>query len=56
MAKGVFAGKTRKQRANTCRFVEFETGADLKTAVSKLDGQEFKGAVVHCAADVSSRC
>ena len=33
-------------------FVEFETGADLKTAVEKLDGQEFKGATVHCVADV----
>ncbi|KIW12552.1 hypothetical protein PV08_09829 [Exophiala spinifera] len=33
-------------------FVEFETQADLKTAVEKLDGQTFKGAVVHCTADV----
>ena len=39
--------------ADWCSFVEFETGADLKTAVSKLDGQEFKGAVVHCTSDVS---
>lgn len=44
--------------SNTClslsSFVEFETQADLKTAVEKLDGQTFKGAVVHCTADVSS--
>jgi len=46
----------RAQAADSGRFVEFETGADLKTAVSKLDGQEFKGAVVHCAADVSLSC
>ncbi|KAH8598976.1 hypothetical protein B0O99DRAFT_32496 [Bisporella sp. PMI_857] len=32
-------------------FVEFETAADLKTAVEKLDGREFKGATVHCVAD-----
>ena len=34
------------------RFVEFETAADLKTAVEKLDNQEFKGATVRCTADV----
>ncbi|KIW65965.1 hypothetical protein PV04_08178 [Phialophora macrospora] len=33
-------------------FVEFETAADLKTAVEKLDGQTFKGATVHCTADI----
>ena len=33
-------------------FVEFETAADLKTAVEKLDNQDFKGANVHCTADV----
>lgn len=33
-------------------FVEFETGADLKTAVEKLDGREFKGSVVHCISDI----
>lgn len=33
-------------------FVEFETGADLKTAVEKLDGREYKGALVHCTSDV----
>ena len=34
-------------------FVEFETSADLKSAVEKLDGREFKGATVHCTPDVS---
>jgi RNA recognition motif-containing protein len=33
-------------------FVEFETAADLRTAVEKLDGQEFKKQRVHCVADV----
>ncbi|KAH8808434.1 hypothetical protein F5884DRAFT_370655 [Xylogone sp. PMI_703] len=32
-------------------FVEFETAADLKTAVEKLDGREFKGVRVTCIAD-----
>ncbi|KAI9803039.1 MAG: hypothetical protein M1825_002274 [Sarcosagium campestre] len=32
-------------------FVEFETAADLKTAVAKLDGHEFKGVRVTCTAD-----
>lgn len=34
------------------RFVEFETDTDLKTAVEKLDNQDFKGTNVHCYADV----
>ena len=34
------------------RFVEFETASDLKTAVEKLDGREFKGARVTCVPDV----
>ncbi|KAI6246516.1 hypothetical protein HI914_05823 [Erysiphe necator] len=33
------------------RFVEFETATDLKTAVEKLDGREFKGVAVTCIAD-----
>ncbi|KAH0440248.1 pre-mRNA splicing factor [Colletotrichum camelliae] len=33
-------------------FVEFETAADLRTAVEKLDGREFKGNRVTCVADV----
>ncbi|KAM6532996.1 hypothetical protein FALCPG4_006029 [Fusarium falciforme] len=32
-------------------FVEFETAADLRTAVEKLDGREFKGQRVQCVAD-----
>jgi len=35
-------------------FVEFETTGDLKTAVEKLNEQEFKGANVHCEADEQS--
>ena len=34
-------------------FVEYETAADLVSAVEKLDGQEFKGATVRCISDVS---
>merc|ERR1712000_485060 len=32
-------------------FVEFESAADLRTAVEKLDGREFKGTRVQCVAD-----
>ncbi|KAK1771840.1 hypothetical protein QBC33DRAFT_169492 [Phialemonium atrogriseum] len=32
-------------------FVEFETAADLRTAVEKLDGREFKGQRVTCVAN-----
>ncbi|KAI0152608.1 PXA domain-containing protein [Xylariaceae sp. FL1272] len=35
-------------------FVEFETAADLKTAVEKLDQREFKGQRVTCLADIQS--
>lgn len=35
-----------------CSFVEFESAADLRTAVEKLDGREFKGQRVNCVADV----
>lgn len=35
------------------RFVEYETAADLKTAVEKLDRREFKGQEVTCIQDVS---
>ena len=34
------------------RFVEFESAADMKVAVEKLDGSEFKGSNVRCVADV----
>lgn len=37
-------------------FVEFESAADLRTAVEKLDGRDFKGKSVTCVADVSLRC
>lgn len=33
-------------------FVEFETSADLRTAVEKLDNTEFKGQAVRCTANV----
>ena len=33
-------------------FVEFETSADMKTAVEKLNETDFKGAIVSCIADV----
>lgn len=33
-------------------FVEFESANDLKAAVEKLDGREFKGSRVTCTADV----
>ncbi|KAJ5095530.1 hypothetical protein NUU61_004886 [Penicillium alfredii] len=35
-------------------FVEFETAADLKSAVEKLDQREFKGSRVTCIADIQS--
>lgn len=35
------------------RFVEFETANDLKNAVEKLNGREFKGTRVNCIAEVS---
>ena len=54
MAKGMASAPDHLNQAhNASSFVEFETSADLKTAVEKLDGQTFKGAVVHCSADVS---
>ncbi|KAL1989569.1 hypothetical protein VTN49DRAFT_6766 [Thermomyces lanuginosus] len=35
-------------------FVEFETAADLKTAVEKLDGLELKGSRVTCTSDIQA--
>ncbi|GAD94709.1 pre-RNA splicing factor Srp2, putative [Paecilomyces variotii No. 5] len=35
-------------------FVEFESAADLKAAVEKLDGREFKGVRVACVADIQA--
>lgn len=34
-------------------FVEYETAADLASAVEKLDSSEFKGSTVRCISDVS---
>ncbi|ORY62517.1 uncharacterized protein BCR38DRAFT_241613 [Pseudomassariella vexata] len=39
------------RESNGRGFVEFETAADLRTAVEKLDGREFKGQRVTCVAD-----
>ncbi|KAF7558939.1 hypothetical protein G7046_g5208 [Stylonectria norvegica] len=39
------------RESNGRGFVEFETAADLRTAVEKLDGREFKGQRVTCTAD-----
>ncbi|KZF22493.1 RNA-binding domain-containing protein [Xylona heveae TC161] len=36
-------------------FVEYENGADLRTAVEKLDNHDFKGARVHCVADIQEQ-
>ncbi|PGH23333.1 hypothetical protein AJ80_02585 [Polytolypa hystricis UAMH7299] len=36
-------------------FVEFETVNDLKTAVEKLDGRDFKGSRVTCTQDIQSQ-
>ncbi|KAF4122142.1 RNA recognition motif [Geosmithia morbida] len=36
-------------------FVEFESAVDLRTAVEKLDGREFKGSRVQCIEDVRIR-
>lgn len=38
----------------TCSFVEYETAADLATAVEKLDNNDFKGSTVRCISDASS--
>jgi hypothetical protein len=45
----------RKLKSNFS-FVEFESHADLKTAVEKLDGRELKGSQVTCVADVRYPC
>lgn len=37
------------------RYVEYETAQDLKTAIEKLDGADFKGSAVHCIDDVSDK-
>lgn len=47
----VVYSETGRDRDGKNSFVEFETAADLKTAVEKLDGREFKGARVGCTAN-----
>jgi len=47
----VVYSETGRDRDGKGSFVEFETAADLKTAVEKLDGREFKGVTVRCVAD-----
>jgi len=47
----VVYSETGRDRDGKGSFVEFETAADLKTAVEKLDGREFKGVRVGCVAD-----
>lgn len=41
-----------KEYTDISRFVEYETSDDLASAVEKLDGSDFKGAVVRCISDV----
>ncbi|KAI6714028.1 hypothetical protein JHW43_003458 [Diplocarpon mali] len=50
----VVYSETGRDRDGKGSFVEFETAADLKAAVEKLDGREFKGVRVTCIADVCS--
>ncbi|CCU74494.1 \x09 pre-mRNA splicing factor [Blumeria hordei DH14] len=47
----VVYSETGRDREGKGSFVEFETAADLKLAVEKLDGREFKGVAVTCVAD-----
>ncbi|EKD16025.1 pre-mRNA splicing factor [Drepanopeziza brunnea f. sp. 'multigermtubi' MB_m1] len=47
----VVYSETGRDRDGKGSFVEFETALDLKTAVEKLDGREFKGVRVTCIAD-----
>ncbi|KAG9239438.1 hypothetical protein BJ875DRAFT_448093 [Amylocarpus encephaloides] len=47
----VVYSETGRDRDGKGSFVEFETAVDLKTAVEKLDGREFKGVRVTCVAD-----
>ena len=47
-------GAVLARLADGCSFVEYETEIDLKAAVEKLDGREFKDQPVQCVADISS--
>ncbi|KAH8695366.1 hypothetical protein BGW36DRAFT_429246 [Talaromyces proteolyticus] len=46
----VFSETTRERDGRG--FVEFQSAADLKTAVEKLDGRELKGSQVTCVSDI----
>ncbi|KAK9415275.1 putative pre-mrna splicing factor protein [Seiridium unicorne] len=48
----VVYSETGRDGKGSGSFVEFETEADLRSAVEKLDQREFKGQRVTCAADV----
>lgn len=48
----VVYSETGRDRDGKGCFVEFETAADLRTAVEKLDQKEFKGDRVTCVADI----
>lgn len=45
--------RDRDSSGNGKGFVEYETAADLASAVEKLDNHDFKGANVRCISDVS---
>lgn len=51
--KGPHSSQIQLHLLNFNSFVEYETAADLKTAVEKIDGREFKGETVRCLEDVS---
>jgi transcription initiation factor TFIID subunit 15 len=44
----------RREITDMIRFVEYETAADLATAVEKLDNHTFKDSTVRCISDVKS--
>ncbi|KAI9831828.1 MAG: hypothetical protein M1826_002860 [Phylliscum demangeonii] len=46
----VYSETGRERDGRGC--VEYETAADLRSAVEKLDGREFKGSRVTCVADI----
>lgn len=41
-----------EQALTEASFVEYETAADLASAVEKLDNSSFKGSTVRCISDV----
>ena len=41
---------------NQHSFVEYETANDLKQAVEKIDGRDFKGSTIRCIEDVCGHC